>query len=112
MRWKEGLSPVMLRRILITVLTLLVACQAALADDGQPLRKLTTQELAQWIDERFAAEYILAKVESPPLVDDATFLRRLFLDLQGHIPAVAQTRDFLSDDGSFKRQDCVDRLLN
>ena len=48
----------------------------------------------------------------PPTVDDATFLRRLFLDLQGQIPAVAQSRDFLADEGSFKRPDYVDRLLN
>jgi hypothetical protein len=45
-------------------------------------------------------------------VDDATFLRRVYLDLQGAIPAVAQVRDFLDETGSFKRADYVDRLLN
>ena len=60
-------------------------------------RKLTTQELAQWIDEHVAADYERAAVALPPVVDDATFLRRVFLDLQGRIPSVAQARDFLAD---------------
>ncbi len=73
---------------------------------------MTTKELADWIDARFAEEYNAAGVKPASAVDDATFLRRVFLDLQGRIPTVAQIRDFLADDGSFKRQDYVDRLLN
>ena len=99
------------RPLITTMLISFAACQAALADEEQRLRKLTTQELAAWIDQRFAAEYAQANAPAPSLVDDATFFRRLFLDLQGHIPSVAQTRDFLAEDGSFKRQDYVDRLL-
>ena len=75
-------------------------------------RKLTPQDLADWIDQRFEEEYKRAGVTPAELVDDATFLRRAFLDLQGRIPTVAQTREFLDDTGSFKRQDYVDRLLN
>lgn len=74
--------------------------------------KITTQDLADWIDQRFEAEYKRAGVTPAEAVDDATFLRRAFLDLQGRIPTVAQTREFLDDTGSFKRQDYVDRLLN
>src|SRR6188474_3091889 len=70
--------------------------------------KLTPQDLADWIDERFEAEYKKAGVTPAEAVDDATFLRRAFLDLQGRIPTVAQTREFLDDSGSFKRQDYVD----
>lgn len=75
-------------------------------------KKLTTQELADWIDERFARHYQAAGVEPGRTVDDATFVRRIYLDLQGRIPTVAQVRDFLTDEGSFKRQNYVDRLLN
>jgi hypothetical protein len=77
-----------------------------------PPAKMTTQELADWIDQRFADEYKRDGVSTAPLVDDATFLRRAFLDIQGRIPTIAQLRDFLADGGSFKRQDLVDRLLN
>lgn len=74
--------------------------------------KMTTQDLADWIDRRFEEEYKRAGVTPAEAVDDPTFLRRIFLDLQGRIPTVAQTRSFLDDSGSFKRQDYVDRLLN
>lgn len=74
--------------------------------------KMTAQELADWIDARFARQYAAAGVEPGDTVDDATFLRRVYLDLQGRIPAVAQIRDFMADEGSFKRQSYVDRLLN
>jgi hypothetical protein len=102
----------MRRRLLITVLALLMTGLQALAADGERPRKLTTQELAKWIDDRIEAEYARANAATPVLADDATFLRRVFLDLQGHIPSVAQSRDFLADDSSFKRPDYVDRLLN
>lgn len=72
--------------------------------------KLTSQELADWIDRRFGEEYKAKGATPAEPVDDATFLRRAFLDLQGRIPTVAQLRDFESEAGSFKRQDLVDRL--
>lgn len=71
----------------------------------------TSQELADWIDERFAREWQRLGLTTAPSVDDATFLRRVYLDLQGRIPTVSQLRDFLAEQNSFKRQDCVDRLL-
>jgi hypothetical protein len=83
----------------------------AVAEEPLPAKKLTTQELADWIDERFASQYEAKGVKPADAVDDATFLRRAFLDLQGRIPTVAQLRDFTADRGSFKRQDMVDRLL-
>jgi hypothetical protein len=74
--------------------------------------KMTTQELADWIDARFAKEYEAAGVKPADVVDDASFLRRVYLDLQGRIPTVAQLRDFTAAENSFKRPDYVDRLLN
>jgi len=64
--------------------------------------KTTTQELAGWIDARFAEQYQESGEQPAPLVDDATFLRRLFLDLQGRIPTVAQVRDFMADQSTLK----------
>jgi hypothetical protein len=75
-------------------------------------KKMTPQELAEWIDGRFAQEYQEAAEQPAPLVDDATFLRRLFLDLQGRIPTVAQVRDFVADQGTLKRHNYVERLMS
>src|SRR5436190_17822973 len=87
----------------------------AVEDSKQPAEraalKMTAQELADWIDKRFEEEYQKAGTKPGDPVDDATFLRRVYLDLQGRIPTVAQLRDFMAEESSFKRQDYVDRLL-
>jgi hypothetical protein len=43
--------------------------------------------------------------------DDAEFLRRVFLDFAGRIPAVAEARAFLQDKTADKRLRLIDRLL-
>src|SRR5687768_18622906 len=104
----------MTRFLLMASAAILAACSLAVAQE-QPARsrpKMTTQDLADWLDRRFDDEYKQKGVSPAEAVDDATFLRRAFLDLQGRIPTVAQTREFVEDSGSFKRQDYVDRLLN
>jgi hypothetical protein len=42
---------------------------------------------------------------------DAEFLRRVYLDLAGRIPSVEETRAFLSDTSTNKRNQLIDRLL-
>lgn len=42
---------------------------------------------------------------------DASFLRRIYLDLAGSIPTAKQTRDFLADTASDKRPKLIDKLL-
>lgn len=46
-----------------------------------------------------------------PLCDDAEFVRRVYLDLHGIIPSVAEAREFLDDRAAEKRTKLVDRLL-
>jgi hypothetical protein len=46
-----------------------------------------------------------------PLCDDATFLRRAFLDTIGTLPTAAEARAFLTDTSADKRAKLVDRLL-
>jgi hypothetical protein len=79
---------------------------------GESTAKMTSQELAEWIDAKFAEQYQQTGEQPAPLVDDTTFLRRLYLDLQGRIPTVAQVRDFVADQGTLKRQNNVERLVN
>jgi hypothetical protein len=116
---KTGISGVlaMLRCVtfVAAVLGLLLVRTAAQESSSASLPRepvMTSQQLADWIDARFAEEYQRAGVQPADTVDDATFLRRVYLDLQGRIPTVAQLRDFLADDNSFKRQFYVDRLLH
>lgn len=82
------------------------------AESAAVATKMSTLGLAEWIDARFAEQYQKLGERPAPTVDDATFVRRLYLDLQGRIPTVAQLRDFLADQSTLKRQNYVERLMN
>src|SRR5688572_24309235 len=79
---------------------------------GATAPRMSIAELARWIDERFAAAWTQARIEPPEVVDDATFLKRTYLDLTGSIPSVSQARDYLEYTGERRRDTLVDRLLN
>ncbi len=61
----------------------------------------------KFIDARLAEE----KVPAAPVADDAEFLRRVYLDLTGRIPAVAEVYAFLRDTAPDKRRKLVEALL-
>src|SRR5690242_19952604 len=75
-----------------------------------PLAGLSSAEepLHQAID-----RFVTAQAGGPiaPLAGDAEFLRRVYLDLAGKIPTVAETRAFFADPASDKRTKLIDRLL-
>ncbi|MFT4513196.1 MAG: hypothetical protein ACI89X_000112 [Planctomycetota bacterium] len=47
-----------------------------------------------------------------PLVEDATFVRRTYLNVVGRIPTLVETERFLGDQNADKRTELVDLLLN
>ena len=51
-------------------------------------------------------------IEPSGLCDDATFLRRVYLDTTGTLPTPQQARKFLSDPAGDKRATLIDELLN
>src|SRR5439155_24795860 len=73
---------------------------ASLAADSVPLH--------DQIDALIAAQ---AKWPVAPQSSDGEFLRRVYLDLAGRIPALEETRAFLADTSSDKRTVLIDRLL-
>jgi hypothetical protein len=74
-------------------------------------RELPTRELAARIDRHFAQLWQRAELQ-PAVANDATFLRRVYLDLPGRIPTVSEARTFLADSDPNKRAKLVDRLLD
>ncbi len=56
----------------------------------------------------------LKKLGLPPsdLCDDATFIRRVTIDIAGRLPTVEETNQFLADKSANKYEKVVDRLLS
>lgn len=63
------------------------------------------------IDALVAAKLAELDIVPNPPVDDATFLRRIYLDLAGRIPTIEEAEDFQADLSSNKREILIDRLL-
>src|SRR5215211_1995094 len=77
------------------------------ADD----RAAAARKLAERIDRHIEAGWKEKGIPPAPRADDAMFLRRLWLDLAGHIPPLTEVRDFLDDDALDKRRAMAVRLL-
>lgn len=85
---------------------------AVWAQEATPTGPMSVRELADWIDAQFAVVWETSHVAAPPVVDDATFLKRAYLDLSGTLAPVSQAREFLDYNGDHKRLLLIERLLN
>jgi hypothetical protein len=68
--------------------------------------------LAARVDAHLAAGWSGAGVQPAPRCHDPEFVRRVYLDLAGRIPSVAEVRAFLDDTRADKRRRLVDTLLD
>ena len=68
-------------------------------------------ETAREVDRLLAEEVFTADTELAPRIDDATFLRRAWLDIVGDIPTPEHVTAFLLDPASDKRERVVAELL-
>lgn len=69
-------------------------------------------QLAAKIDRHIAARAERAGVSLAAPADDAEFLRRVYLDLTGTIPTVAEARAFLADNRPRRRAELIRELLH
>lgn len=69
-------------------------------------------EVAQQIDQRLAAHWAALKVTPAAASDDATFLRRVSLDLIGRIPTLDEYERFFADDEATRRTNLIRHLLD
>ena len=51
-------------------------------------------------------------IKPKKLIDDRTFLRRVYLDVLGLLPSIAETDSFLKDTNPDKREKLIDKLLS
>ena len=88
--------------------------QAAIVTVSIPYRE--SVDLSGWINNNFVDELAARKfedlgIEPSGICDDATFIRRAYLDTIGGQPTPAEIRVFLESDDPQKRTQLVDRLL-
>ncbi|MGC6459764.1 MAG: DUF1549 domain-containing protein [Akkermansiaceae bacterium] len=62
------------------------------------------------IDQLIEAKWKAEKVQPSTPASDQAFVRRLYLDLLGRIPKASESRTFLADQDSHKREILIDRL--
>lgn len=84
------------------------ACGYALAGFAFALSAATDSD----VDRSVAAHLAQFKLTLPARCDDATFLRRIHLDLTGLLPDPEQIRQFLRDTRPEKRRELIDALLD
>lgn len=70
------------------------------------------QALADVIDGFIERRWVTEKVTPAEPASDSEYLRRVYLDVAGKVPPVADVRDFLSEQSPRKRLDVVERLLD
>src|ERR1700693_4136037 len=56
-----------------------------------------TLALADTIDRLLTDRWSAEGMRPAPIAEDNVFVRRVYLDLAGHIPAIYEVRDFLDD---------------
>jgi len=63
------------------------------------------------IDSMIQAGYTKSSVEPSEICSDSEFIRRIYLDIAGRIPTVAERKAFLDDPSVSKRTALIDQLL-
>ncbi len=93
----------------IALSLLLVLCGSLHADF--PAQAPDPQKLANLIDRHITARLQELGVPPAPRSDDAEFMRRVYLDITGRIPAAHDVREFLASADPNKRARLIDELL-
>ena len=90
----------------------LLAVSLALFAWGGPSASAADTSLRQVVDAQVRAAWQKENLKPAAKADDATFLRRVHLDLLGTIPTADEARAFLDDADSLKREKLVAKLLD
>ncbi len=69
-------------------------------------------DMSQTIDDMLRAKWKEENITPAPPVDDARFLRRIYLDIAGTIPPAEEVVAFLNDRSPDKRAKAIDKVLN
>ena len=92
----------------------LIASYALAASSGfsiEPIPQSTVRNTSNQIDQ-YIATYLQAQdLKANSLIDDATFVRRAYVNISGRIPTARETLTFIQDANRDKRRSLVDSLV-
>ena len=89
-----------------------VAVFRAMVPHGPPLGTIPDFAPVNVVDELSLAKWKKLGLRPSPTCDDATFIRRLTVDLCGRLPTPVEAKAFLDDTSDDKRTKLIDRLLD
>jgi hypothetical protein len=89
-----------------------VAVFRGMVPHGEPLADIPEFKPINFVDELAVAKWKKLGLRPSPTCDDATFLRRVTVDLCGRLPTADEARAFLADQSADKRSKLIDRLLD
>jgi len=111
--WKQWIARVVL--LVIATLATNLSAEAgrtrAAPAEQEPFSTGSNDALVAVINERMRQNWSDNEVSPSAVADDAEWLRRVYLDVVGHIPPVEEVEPFLADDDRAKRTKLIDRLL-
>lgn len=84
----------------------------AVAAEDSRAGKADASELARLIDKQIDARLSSEGGRAAELADDGEFVRRIYLDLHGRVPTLAEIKRFLGEAESGKRARLIDELLD
>ncbi len=70
-----------------------------------------SKDIVAFVDSRLTKAWKTAGIKPSPEATDAEWLRRVYLDIAGHIPPESAVNAFLQEDGNARRSDVVTQLL-
>lgn len=95
--------------ILVRYLGHVAVCRVTLP---QPKTKFVRPAEANFVDKHVWDRLQELGIQPSPPADDATFLRRVYLDTIGTLPTATEARAFLTDTSANKRAKLINELLN
>ena len=95
-----------------SALLILVVASPCLAEESAKTSTDQTAIVVEQINQRIHAAWKAAGIRPSRQASDAEWCRRVFLDLIGRVPTVAELDHYLSDRSRDKRRQLVERLLS
>lgn len=106
-RWSFGSA------LLAGLMALSTVCSGkVLAAEEQEFRTGSNDQVIEFINGKIRQGWTDNEVTPSPVAEDAEWLRRVYLDIVGHIPPMEEVDAFLKDKDKAKRAKVIEKLLD